>query len=115
MSEASKPIFVIGGTGRHGGTGAYVARQLLKLGMPVRALVRQRDDRARSLEELGAEVVVGDLHDRRSLIPALEGTFTAYFTYPIAGGIVDAAANFASAARAAGETSRRDVDGAREP
>jgi uncharacterized protein YbjT (DUF2867 family) len=102
MSEASKPIFVIGGTGRHGGTGAYVARQLLKLGMPVRALVRQRDDRARSLEELGAEVVVGDLHDRRSLIPALDGTFTAYFTYPIAGGIVDAAANFASAARVAG-------------
>ena len=102
MSEASKPIFVIGGTGRHGGTGAYVARQLLKLGMPVRALVRKRDDRARSLEELGAEVVVGDLHDRRSLIPALDGTFMAYFTYPIAGGIVDAAANFASAARVAG-------------
>ena len=89
MSEASKPIFVIGGTGRHGGTGAYAARQLLKVGIPVRALVRQRDDRAKSLEELGAEVVVGDLHDRRSLIPALEGTVTAYFTYPIAGGIVD--------------------------
>ena len=102
MSEASKPIFVIGGTGRHGGTGASVARQLLKVGIPVRALVRQRDDRAKSLEELGAEVVVGDLHDRRSLIPALDGTFTAYFTYPIAGGIVDAAANFASAARVVG-------------
>jgi uncharacterized protein YbjT (DUF2867 family) len=63
MSEASKPIFVIGGTGRHGGTGAYVARQLLKLGIPVRSLVRQIDDRARALEELGAEVVVGDLRE----------------------------------------------------
>jgi uncharacterized protein YbjT (DUF2867 family) len=96
------PILVVGGTGRHGGTGAYVARQLLRLGIPVRALVRERDDRAKALEEIGAKVVVGDLRDRRSLIPALEGTVTGYFTYPIAGGIVDAAANFASAARAAG-------------
>lgn len=96
------PILVVGGTGRHGGTGAYVARQLLRLGIPVRALVRERDDRVKALEEIGAKVVVGDLRDRRSLIPALEGTVTGYFTYPIAGGIVDAAANFASAARAAG-------------
>ena len=102
MSEASNPIFVVGGTGRHGGTGAHVARGLLRLGIPIRALVRQRDDRARALEESGAKVVVGDLRDRRSLIPALEGVAAAYFTYPIAGGIIDAAANFASAARAAG-------------
>jgi uncharacterized protein YbjT (DUF2867 family) len=102
MSESVNPIVVVGGTGRHGGTGAYVARHLLRLGIPVRALVRERDDRARALEEIGAKVVVGDLRDRRSLIPALEGTVTGYFTYPIAGGIVDAAANFASAARAAG-------------
>jgi uncharacterized protein YbjT (DUF2867 family) len=102
MREASNPIFVVGGTGRHGGTGAYVARQLLTLGIPIRALVRQRDDRAKALEEIGAKVVVGDLRDRRSLVPALEGTAAAYFTYPIASGIVDAAANFASAARAAG-------------
>jgi uncharacterized protein YbjT (DUF2867 family) len=102
MSEALNPIFVVGGTGRHGGTGAYVARHLLKLHIPVRALVRERDDRARALEEIGAEVVIGDLRDRRSLIPALEGTVAAYFTYPIADGIVDAAANFASAARAVG-------------
>jgi uncharacterized protein YbjT (DUF2867 family) len=102
MSEPLNPILVVGGTGRHGGTGAYVARQLLRLGIPVRALVRERDDRVKALEEIGAKVVVGDLRDRRSLIPALEGTVTGYFTYPIAGGIVDAAANFASAARAAG-------------
>ncbi|MGA8554896.1 MAG: NmrA family NAD(P)-binding protein, partial [Candidatus Acidiferrales bacterium] len=102
MSEASPPFLVVGGTGRHGGTGAFVARQLLKLGMPVRTLVRQKDARAIALEAVGAKVVVGDLRDRRSLIPALEGVVTAYFTYPIAGGIVDAAANFASAARAAG-------------
>ncbi len=79
-----------------------MVRQLIKLGVPVRALVRQRDDRAAALEEIGTKVVVGDLRDRRSLIPAFEGTVTAYFTYPITGGIVDAAANFASAARAGG-------------
>ncbi len=102
MSESLNPILVVGGTGRHGGTGAYVVRQLIKLGIPVRALARQRDDRAGALEEIGAEVAVGDLRDRRSLIAALEGAVTAYFTYPIAGGIVDAAANFASAARSVG-------------
>jgi uncharacterized protein YbjT (DUF2867 family) len=102
LSEALNPIFVVGGTGRHGGTGAYVAGQLLKLGIPVRALVRQRDDRAKALEEIGAKVVVGDLRDRRSLILALEGTVVAYLTYPIAGGIIDAATNFASAARTVG-------------
>src|SRR6266851_9781603 len=102
MSESLNPILVVGGTGRHGGTGAYVVRQLIKLGIPVRALTRPRDDRAGALEEIGAEVAVGDLRDRRSLIPALEGTVTAYFTYPVAGGIVDAAANFASAARSVG-------------
>jgi uncharacterized protein YbjT (DUF2867 family) len=79
MSEASNPILVVGGTGRHGGTGAYVAREFLRLGIPIRALVRQRDERARVLEESGAKVVVGDLRDRRSLIPALEGTAAAYF------------------------------------
>lgn len=79
-----------------------MVRQLIKLGVPVRALVRQRDDRAAALEEIGTKVVVGDLRDRRSLIPAFEGTVTAYFTYLITGGIVDAAANFASAARAGG-------------
>ena len=60
MSESLNPILVVGGTGRHGGTGACVARQLLKLGIPVRALVRERDDRAKAREEIGAKVVVGD-------------------------------------------------------
>lgn len=43
--------------------------------------------RALALQSSGAEIVVGDLHDRRTLIPALEGVEVAYFTYPIAGGI----------------------------
>ena len=98
----TKPIFVVGGTGRHGGTGAFVARQLLQRGLPVRALARRQDDRVSALQSLCAEIAIGDLRDRRTLIPALEGIETAYFTYPVAGGIVEAAANFASAGRAIG-------------
>jgi len=96
------PILVIGATGRHGGTGNFVAHDLRRRGAVVRALVRQNDSRSEALEASGIEVVLGDLHDERSLKGAVEGVKTAYFTYPIAKGVVDAAANFAVAARDAG-------------
>ena len=102
MSVSAKPILVLGATGRHGGTGATVARLLRERGLRVRALTRTIDARVAPLEAIGAEVVTGDLHDRRSLKGALEGVDVAYFMYPVAAGIVDAAANFASAGRAAG-------------
>lgn len=102
MNAASEPILVIGATGRHGGTGAVVARLLRERGLPVRALTRNADARLAPLRAMGVEVVTGDLQDRRSLKAALEGVSVAYFTYPITEGIVEAAANFASAGRAAG-------------
>jgi len=80
-------------------------------GRSVRALVHRLDERTAPLQALGAEIVVGDLHDRASLVPALEGVGLAYFTYPVNGGIVQAAANFA-ARRPAGRRTpagRRDV------
>jgi NmrA-like family len=80
MTEGAKPIFVVGGTGRHGGTGAFAARGLLAAGSPVRALARTRDSRSAVLEELGAEVVTGDLHDRGTLLPALQGIEIAFFS-----------------------------------
>lgn len=98
-TATSAPILVIGATGRHGGTGHHLVRRLRESGQPVRILVRRLDERVARLEELGAKVIVGDLHDRASLIHALEGIEAAYFTYPINAGIVDAAANFAAAAR----------------
>src|SRR5258708_3390309 len=100
--NVSKPVFVVGATGRHGGTGGMVARSLLYLGIPVRGLARTVDARADELRAAGAELVFGDLNDRRSLVGLLDGIDTAYLTYPISGGIVNAAANFASAGRAAG-------------
>lgn len=95
-------FLVTGVTGRHGGTGAFVATSLLKQGHRVRALVRKVDPGVEALRGQGAEIVVADLVDRRTLGPALEGIETAYFTWPVAAGIVNAAAHFASAGRKAG-------------
>jgi uncharacterized protein YbjT (DUF2867 family) len=89
-------VLVIGATGRHGGTGARVVERLQAAGRLVRALVRSDDDRARRLRESGVQTLVGDLHDRRTLLPALDGADSVYIAYPVAVGIVDALANVAS-------------------
>jgi uncharacterized protein YbjT (DUF2867 family) len=96
------PVLVIGAAGRHGGTGTAVAEVLSKQGVSVRALTRAKGTRTAALEALGVDIVTGDLHDRRSLTAPLEGVEVVNFAYPVAAGIVDAAANFASAARSAG-------------
>jgi uncharacterized protein YbjT (DUF2867 family) len=90
------PILVIGATGRHGGTGMTVVNRLRRRGRPVRALVRSEDERAVKLRQLGATTVVGDLHDRASLVEAGRDVRAVYFTYPVAAGVVSAAANLAS-------------------
>src|SRR5947207_2627589 len=72
-SDTTSPILITGATGRHGGTGAHLARRLREAGRSVRALVRRLDERIAPLQALGAEIVVGDLHDRASLVPALDG------------------------------------------
>jgi uncharacterized protein YbjT (DUF2867 family) len=80
MSGSAAPILVTGVTGRHGSTGAHVARRLREEGRPVRILARTLSQRTDALAELGAEVVIGDLHDRRSLVTALTDVELAYFT-----------------------------------
>lgn len=103
------PILVTGATGRHGGTGAYLVRRLREEGRNVRVLARTRSDRTAALADLGAEVVIGDLQDRRTIVPALDGVELAYFTYPIDAGVVSAAANYAAAVREVGTTPRTVV------
>ncbi|WP_432761349.1 NmrA family NAD(P)-binding protein [Rhizobium mayense] len=66
----------------------------MQIGPPVRALVRNEDDRSRHLQSLGAEVFVGDLLDFRSVQSAFHGIKQAYFVYPIRPGLVQATHEF---------------------
>ena len=93
-------VLVIGATGRHGGTGARVVQRLQAAGRLVRALVRSDDDRAQRLRESGVQTLVGDLHDRRTLAPALDGAESVYVAYPVAAGVAIALANVAGDPRA---------------
>ncbi|GII75766.1 NmrA family transcriptional regulator [Sphaerisporangium rufum] len=98
-----EPILVTGAAGgRQGSTGMRVARLLLERGRAVRALVRQDDARAARLREWGAQVVLGDLREITSVMPALRGVRRAFFTYPVSDGMLEAAAVFAAAARREG-------------
>lgn len=105
----TNPILITGATGRHGNTGEYLVRRLREAGHPVRILARRRSERTERLAALGAEIAVGDLHDRRTLVPALADVDLAYFTYPIDAGVVSAASNYAAAVREAGRSPRTVV------
>jgi uncharacterized protein YbjT (DUF2867 family) len=110
MTTDSAPVLVTGATGKQGGA---TARALLAAGVPVRALVRDPGaDRARAVEKLGAELVVGDLLDPASLEPAVRGA-RAVFSVQLPAmtergfdfdGEVAQGANLVEAARAAGVT-----------
>ncbi len=78
MAEKSTPnILVIGGTGTQGGN---AARELLKHGHSVRILTRNSESpAAKRLEQLGAEIVQGDLGEQATLIPAMKD-ITAIFS-----------------------------------
>lgn len=105
----TNPILVTGATGRHGNTGEYLVRRLREEGRTVRVLARTLGERTDRLAALGAEIVVGDLHDRRTLVPALTDVDLAYFTYPIDAGVIPAAANYAAAVREVGRRPRTVV------
>lgn len=99
MTASVRPILVTGATGRIGGIGRHVAAELLKRGLPVRALVRRLDERSEALQAMGIHVVVGDFADYTSLLAALEGIEAAYFSYPVGAGLTEAAGLFAAAGR----------------
>lgn len=102
MTGQSDVILVFGATGRATGTAAGVARLLREQKKKVRALVRRDDERAQLLRDSGVEVVFGDFADRRTLVPALKDVGSVQFTYPVAAGVIAAAANLVSAIREVG-------------
>ncbi|WP_158939602.1 NmrA/HSCARG family protein [Streptomyces sp. NRRL S-87] len=84
---AAETILVTGGTGRQGGA---TARDLLRRGFSVRALVRDpQKAEARALEEAGAVLVRGDMDDEASLDAAMEGVYGVFSvqTFRGAGGV----------------------------
>ncbi|HEX4771383.1 MAG TPA: NmrA family NAD(P)-binding protein [Bryobacteraceae bacterium] len=99
----SQPILITGAAGGlQGSTGRVVAGLLLKQCIPVRAFVHKLDARSDELREQGAEIVAGDLLNPASVQAAMRGVKRAFFTYPVAEGLLEAATIFASVAREAG-------------
>jgi uncharacterized protein YbjT (DUF2867 family) len=97
------PILITGAAGgAQGSTGRLVARLLLTQGTPVRAFVHKLDTRSDELRQQGAEIVQGDLLNPAEVQAAMKNVKRAYFTYPVADGLLEAATIFAAAARDAG-------------
>jgi uncharacterized protein YbjT (DUF2867 family) len=88
--------------GQQGRTGRRVTELLRERDVPVRAMVRTLDDRAEYLRSLGADVVVGNFLDFRSVQEVVQGVSRVYFAYPVQAGLLDATVNMAVAARNAG-------------
>ena len=88
-------------TGATGTTGSHTVQLLLKRGHTVRVIAHNEDERSMRLQELGAEVVIGDLLKLNDVRLALSGIRGAYFVYPLSPTLVQATAIFAQAAKEA--------------
>jgi uncharacterized protein YbjT (DUF2867 family) len=93
------PILVTGAAGRVGAVGRTVTELLLKQGKAVRAMVRNEDERALALRDMGAQVVVGDLLDLASMHRAIAGCETMYFGMSVSDGYLAATVNAAAVAK----------------
>src|SRR5215467_13472909 len=99
----SQSILITGAAGgSQGSTGRLVAELLLKQDIPVRAFVHKLDARSDALRQQGAEIIEGNLLSPASVEAAMKGVKRAYFTYPVADGLPEAATIFAATARDAG-------------
>src|SRR5918912_20531 len=95
----ANPILVTGAAGRVGAVGRTVTQLLLKQGKAVRAMVRNEDERAKALRDLGAEVVAGDLLDLESMHRAIAGGDTIYFGMSVSDDYLAATVNAAAVAK----------------
>src|SRR3954452_25070656 len=95
----ANPILVTGAAGRVGGIGRTVAEVLLKQGKAVRSMVRNEDQRAQALRDLGAQVVVGDLLDLDSMHRAIAGCEAMYFGMSVSDTYLAATVNAAAVAK----------------
>src|SRR5215472_14708703 len=98
MAERS-PILITGAAGRVGAVGRTVTEMLLKQGKAVRAMVRNEDERAQALRDMGAEVVVGNLLDLDSMHRAIDECDTMYFGMSVSDDYLGATVNTAAVAK----------------
>jgi NAD(P)H dehydrogenase (quinone) len=89
-------------TAATGTTGYASTVELLKEGYPVRIFVRSRNQKALALEQLGAEIAIGQFGDPKALKTALTGVKRVYYNYPFIPGMIENVAVFIKAALAAG-------------
>src|SRR6201981_2399283 len=99
MENMTDPILVTGAAGRVGAVGRTVTELLLKQGKAVRAMVRNEDERAQALRDLGAEVVVGNLLDLDSMHRGIAGCETMYFGMSVSDTYLAATVNAAAVAK----------------
>ena len=95
----SNPILVTGAAGRVGAVGRTVTELLLNQGKAVRAMVRNEDERAHALRDIGAEVVIGNLLDLDSMHNAIAGSDTMYFGMSVSDAHLAATVNVAAVAK----------------
>ena len=99
QSLQDRPILVTGAAGDIGAIGRNLTTMLLAKGHKVRALVRQEDERAQALRQLGADVTRGDLTDLASMHRAIEGCARLYFGMSVSAAYLEATVNVAAVAR----------------
>ena len=92
-------ILVTGAAGRVGGIGRTVTELLLQQGKAVRAMVRNEDERAQALRDVGAEVVAGNLLDLDSMHRAINGCDAMYFGMSVSADYLAATVNVAAVAK----------------
>ena len=93
---ATKPKILV--TSAAGKTGLQVSLQLLRKGIPVRALVRRTDSRSEHLGAEGAEIVVGNQNAIGDMHRAMAGVQRAYHCAPTAPNALHFGTVFAEAA-----------------
>jgi len=101
--KVERAILVTGVAGRVGAVGRTIVELLRQRGVPVRALVRQDDERAEALRATGAEVVVGDLTNASDFTRALADCRRIYFGMSVSAAYLEATVIAAAAARERGD------------
>lgn len=95
-NDEKAKILITSATGK---TGFPTTVKLLKDGYPVRIMVHSRNAKASELENLGAEIVVGNLADYADLTKALKDVKRVYYCYPLIPGLLDGTKTFIKAAK----------------